>query len=132
MTVRFSAPSPALQTIIHLPNPAFGDSEGQALTVIFKRSVNNSRYSYIEANETRRKLQFQFEMTQAKGFELIEFIRKYLRVKVEYFDELGQTWIGFFTTNPNETETRPVSIGNANAMFAGVSIQVEFEGTLQP
>jgi hypothetical protein len=70
-------------------------------------------------------------VTQAKGFELLEFIRSYNGEVVEYLDELDQRWIGNFITNPNQTTSRSLDVGNANAMFAHVTITVEFEGTLQ-
>jgi len=131
VSVRFAAPFPAIQTIIHLPTPEFGNSEANTATVEFKRSMNNVRYSYVKARPTRRRLQFSFSMTQAKGFELLEFIRSYQRIQIQYTDEENQSWLGFFITNPNETETRSLGNKNANAMFAFVNIQVEFEGTLQ-
>ncbi|MHA2218509.1 MAG: hypothetical protein ACXACY_21495 [Candidatus Hodarchaeales archaeon] len=131
MTVRFGAPYPAMQTFIHLPSPEFGNSEANTATVEFKRSVNNTKYSYVKSRASRRRLQIRFDMTQAKGFELLEFIRSYQRVQIQYFDEQGQTWVGYFITNPNETETRSLAINNSTAMFGYVTIQIEFEGTLQ-
>jgi t-SNARE complex subunit (syntaxin) len=131
MTVRFGAPYPAMQTFIHLPSPEVGNSEANTATVEFKRSVNNTKYSYVKSRASRRRLQIRFDMTQAKGFELLEFIRSYQRVQIQYFDEQGQTWVGYFITNPNETETRSLAINNSTAMFGYVTIQIEFEGTLQ-
>lgn len=131
MSVRFGAPAPAISTFILLPNPEFGNSEANTATVEFKKSMNNTRYSYVKSRASRRRLQFEFDVTQAKGFEILEFIRSYNRVLVEYLDELGQRWLGYFITNPNQTTSRNLAVKNENAMFAYVTIQVEFEGTLQ-
>jgi len=113
MSVRFGAPWPTLQTFINLPSPQFGNSEANTATVEFRR------------------LQINFDMTQAKGFELLEFIRSYHAVQIQYIDELNQTWIGYFVTNPNQTQSRALAVSDPNSMYAHVTIQVEFEGLLQ-
>jgi hypothetical protein len=109
----------------------FGNSEANTATVEFKKSMNNTRYSYVKSRAQRRRLQFEFDVTQAKGFELLEFIRSYSGEQVEYLDEQQQRWIGYFITNPNESSTRAMAVKNPDAMFAKVTITVEFEGTLQ-
>lgn len=131
MSVQFAGPWPAVQTFIHLPSPEFSNSEGISGTVEFKRTINNTKYTYIRSRAQRRKLQISFEMTVAKGFELLEFIRSYHATQCRYTDELGQRWVGYFITNPNEIETRSLGAKSAEGMYGYVSIQVEFEGTLQ-
>jgi hypothetical protein len=131
MSVRFAAPYPAVQTFIHLPAPQFGNSEANVSTVEFKKSINNTKYSYVKTKDSRRKLLINFDVTQAKGTELLEFIRSYHSVLVQYLDELGQRWVGYFITNPNQIETRNLAVKDENAKFAYVTIQIEFEGNLQ-
>lgn len=131
MSVRFAAPYPAVQTFIHLPNPQFGNSEANVSTVEFKKSVNNTRYSYVKTKDSRRRLLINFDVTQAKGTELLEFIRSYHGIRVQYRDELNQRWLGYFITNPNQIETHSLAVKDDTAKYAYVTIQIEFEGTLQ-
>ncbi len=131
MSVKFAAPWPAIQTIIHLQSPEFSNTEGNTATVAFKKSVNNTKYSYVKSRALRRKLQISFDLPQSKGFELLEFIRSYHAVQVQYTDELGQKWIGYFITNPNQLQTHSLDAKNPLSMYGWVTIQIEFEGTLQ-
>lgn len=128
MTVRLAAPFPAVETITFLPNPQFGDSENKVHTVEYKRSINNTRYSYVKKRASRRKLQMRFDLTQAKAFELMEFIRAYHRTKILLTDHLSQRFVGFITTNPNEVESQAKGIKNEQIMFGHGNIQFEFEG----
>ena len=129
--VQFAGPWPAIQTFIHLPTPEFSNSEGITGTVEFKRTINNTKYTYVRSRAQRRKLQVNFRMTVAKGFELFEFIRSYHATQVRYRDELSQDWVGYFITNPNEFETQSLGAKSAEGMYGYVDIQIEFEGTLQ-
>ena len=131
MSVRLAAPHPALQVFTFLPNPEFGDSENQAHTVEFKRSIDNTRYSYVKTRATRRKLSMRFDLTQSKAFELMEFIRSYQGTKILLTDHLSQDWLGFITTNPNEIESQAKGIKNSVIGFAHAIIQIEFEGVKQ-
>ena len=127
MTVRLGAPYPALQTFTYLPNPEFGDLEGPRQTVEIKRTINNTRYSYVKSKDARKRLQLRFTLTRGKALELRAFIVSYYRSRVQLTDHLGQVWLGYITTNPNEFE----STGRASPVTELQNIQIEFEGIKQ-
>lgn len=129
MTVRLGAPYPALQTFTYLPNPQFGDLEGARQTVNVKRTINNTRYSYVKTKDTRKRLQLQFTLTRGKALELRAFIVSYYRSKVQLVDHLGETWVGYITTNPNEFESTGRAVGAPGNELQ--NIQIEFEGIKQ-
>jgi hypothetical protein len=118
-------------TITYLPNPQFGDSESQVHTVEFKKSMNNTRYTYVKSRAARRKLSLRFDLTLAKAFELMEFIRKYQSTQITLRDHLEQVWRGYITTNPNEVESQAKAIRNSTSAFGHGNIQIEFEGSIQ-
>lgn len=131
MTLRLGGPFPAMETYSHFPNPEFGDSEAATQSLDRKRSINNVRYTYVKRRNQRRRISFRFDLTQAKAFEMIEFIRAYHSTPIQVLDHLGQTWVGNITTNPNEVESQAKAIKNAEAMYGHANIQIEFEGIKQ-
>jgi hypothetical protein len=120
-----------MQVFSHYPNPVFGDAESALQTMEIKRSINNTRYTYVKTRNQRRRLSFRFDLSQAKAFELMEFIRSYHRVQVQIVDHLSQKWIGYIITNPNEVESQAKAIKNEGAMFGHGNVQIEFEGVKQ-
>jgi hypothetical protein len=119
MSVRLEA----YQTVIYLPDPELGDSEGLAVGLTRKFSMNGTRYTYIKQKSGRRKLIMQFDLTREKGKELHAFIRSYFAKTVLLTDHEGTPWLGNFTVNPFDFETP----------FVGEyqRIQLEFEGVQQ-
>jgi len=131
MTTRLGGPHPGVEIYTHLPNPLFGDSENTTHTVEKKRSIDNTRYTYVKTRDTRRRLSMRFNLTQAKAFELLEFVRAYHRTQIEIADHPGQVWFANITTSPNEVESQATGIKNSAIMFGHGIIQIEFEGTIQ-
>jgi len=129
--ITLKAPWPAIQTVTYLPNPEFGDTENLVQTISTFKSMNNTRYTYVKTRDSRRTVNFRFNLTQAKAFELMEFIRAYHRIKIQMTDHLGQVWLGYIITNPNEVESRALAIKNATAMYGHGGIQIQFEGFKQ-
>ena len=133
MSVRFGAPFPLIEMYTYLPNPEFGDSESFASTLTRKRSINNTLYTYVKSKDGRKKLQMRFRMTRMKMLEFRAFLAVYYRTRITLFDHLGQLWIGWITTNPNEFENSRAITGTsiANTGSTIADIQIEFEGTKQ-
>lgn len=131
MTFRLAAPFPAIQTFSHLPNPEFGDFEAALQGMDPKRSINNTRYTYVKRRNQRRRLSYTFNLTQAKAFEVMEFVRSYQATKLQIVDHLNQKWIGYFTTNPNEVESQALGINNAEIMYGHATITLVFEAEPQ-
>lgn len=125
MSFIISAPVPALQSFIVIPNPEFADTEGKPVSVNFKRTMNGVKRTFIKSND-RRILSWQFRLTRAKGVELQRFFTSYFRAKLQVEDHKGQLWQGYLTNDPFEfaAETR------AGGWPGGeqVSIRVEFQG----
>lgn len=131
MTVRLAGPYPGIQTFSYFPNPVFGDTETALQSIDRKRSMNNTRYTYVKRRNQRRRVTLRFRMTQAKAFELMEFIRAYQATQVQMNDHLNQVWVGYIITNPNEVESQALAIRNPTAMFGYGNIQIVFEGVKQ-
>ena len=129
MTVRLGAPYPALQTFTYLPNPEFGDLEGARQTIDKKLTINGTRYTYVKSKDSRKRLQMMFNLTRAKALELRAFIKSYYRNRVLLTDHLGEKWVGYITTNPNEFESTGRAIGTPGDILQ--NIQLEFEGIKQ-
>ena len=133
MTVRFGGPYPLIETLISLPDPQFGDSEGYLASIDSKRSMDNTQYTYVKSKDGRKRLQLRFNLTRMKMLELRAFLNAYYRTRVTYKDHLGDEWIGWITTNPNEFETigayRNVGMDVVGGTYG--TIQIEFEGTKQ-
>ncbi len=129
MTVRLGAPYPAMQTFTYLPNPEFGDLEGSRQTVEQKRTINNTRYTYVKSKDLRKRLQLRFTLTRGKALELRAFIVSYYRSKIQLTDHIGQIWLGYITTSPNEFESTGRAVGAPGNELQ--NIQIEFEGIKQ-
>lgn len=142
MTVRFAGPHPLYETFTYMPNPDFGDSEGYGATVSRKRTIDNTLYTYVKSKDGRKRLQMRFQCTRSKALEFRAFLQAYYRTEIELTDHLGNRWIGWITTNPNEFEAsraiQPVIVGIRNINYREfdigrslVTIQIEFEGLKQ-
>jgi hypothetical protein len=131
MSVRLAAPYPGTQCISYLPNPEFGDSEGQVSFIEIKRSINSTRYTYVRAKDGRKRLQMRFTMTRMKALELRAFIYAYHSTRMSLTDHLGNLWVGYITTNPNELENVSAIFGTVGTGQTRASIQIEFEGIKQ-
>lgn len=118
-----------MQTYTYLPNPEFGDLEGSRQTVDIKRSINNTVYTYVKSKDLRKRLQLRFTLTRGKALELRAFIVSYYRSKIQLTDHLGQVWLGYITTNPNEFESTGRAVGAPGNELQ--NIQIEFEGIKQ-
>ena len=99
MSVRFGAPYPLISVHVFLPSPEFGDSESFVASIETKRSMNNTRYTYVKSKDGRKRLQMHFRVTRMKALEFRAFLVDYYRTRVTLLDHLGQLWLGWITTN---------------------------------
>lgn len=126
--IQFSAPYPLLTTTIMLPNPLLGDLEGGVSSIITKRSMDGTLYTYVQKN-TDKKLELQFLLTRLKGEEFKRFLFTYASDKLIYVDYLARTWVGYITSNPIEfTTSRRGAPGGGNELM---EVSIEFEGEIQ-
>ncbi len=111
-----------------LPNPLLGDLEGGVSSIITKRSMDGTLYTYVQKN-TDKKLELQFLLTRLKGEEFKRFLFTYASDKLIYVDYLARTWVGYITSNPIEfTTSRRGAPGGGNELM---EVSIEFEGEIQ-
>jgi len=128
----FQAPYPSLQTTTILPNPKFGDAESLRVSIVMKRTIDGTRYTYIK-RRGGKKLQWTFRLTRNKSLELRAFIQSYFASTTIVTDHNDRKWIGNFTNNPFELSTDSRAAPAIAPMPRGesVNITLEFEGDEQ-
>jgi hypothetical protein len=109
------------QTTTVLPDPEWSNSEALASEINIRRSINGLKYSYIK-QKSRRKLIFNFNLTEPKAQELRSFLHSYLDSEIKLIDHNDIIWIGIITNNPFEFSSTLPDYRN---------IQLEFEGIKQ-
>lgn len=125
--ISLQAPYPAVQTTSILPNPQFSDVESLTSTMVLKKSLNNTRRTYV-SNTGLRMLTYSFRLTRGKALELREFIKAYFNQPVRLVNHKDETWIVYFTSNPFEFNGTERAVGvPGNEMQ---TITLNFEGEL--
>jgi len=126
--IEFRAPWPNIVTSIKLPNPQLGDEEGLTSTMVSKRSMDGTLYTYVQTN-SNTKLELQFILTRSKGEEFKRFLFTYVSQQLELVDHLSRRWLGYVTTNPiNFITARRGAPGGGNELM---EVSIEFEGEIQ-
>lgn len=128
MSVILQAPAPAIETTTVLPNPEFSDVENQKIEVQVRRSMDNTKRTYVKSNE-RRALSYSFVLTRAKALELRAFVESYYRVPLFLTNHKNELWLVHFTINPFEFN----AAGRHKSAPGGeyTTISLNFEGTIQ-
>lgn len=127
---QLQAPYPRLTTTTYLPNPQFGNQESLLDTLVTKRALDGTRFTYVKRRGGRRKLRWQFQLSRNKALELRAFFCSYFAVTVKITDHEGRVWVGNFTGNPFEFDTPDAARPAIAPMPRGElqAIDVEFEG----
>ena len=131
MAFTIQGPHPAIAVTSILPNPQLGDSIAPTGSIIFKRSMNGTKYAYVISRNARKKFIWSFAISQHKALELQAYFEAYSAEKAKITDHFGKVYVGNFTINPFEFEAvrrAIVSPGNDTKH----QIQLEFEGFEQP
>lgn len=124
MSFILQAPVPALQTQTILPSPQFNDSESRRLSVDVKRSMNNTKRTYVKSN-TRSRTTYTFLLARNKALELRAFFQSYYAAKLRWIDEKGDFWEGYLIGNPIEFSTAGRANGWPGEEYVEVTIQLE-------
>ena len=124
MSFIMQAPVPAVETTSVLPSPQFNNTEGRRLQVEMKRSMNNTRRSYVKSSP-RSRITYNFQVTRNKGEEIKQFILAYYRSKIRWTDHLGDVWEGYFTSNPFALGGAGRAAGSPGGEYQEISIQLE-------
>lgn len=131
--MQFEAPHPLIQTTSILPNPQFSDQEALTARVNKHYASDGTLYTYVKTTSGRRKLLWEFRLTQPKAKEFRAFCYSYFASKIRVTDHNGRQWIGNFTNNPFEfvSESRAYPAVGDFSRGETISISIEFEGIEQ-
>jgi hypothetical protein len=105
MSVEFSAPYPAIQTVSLFPNPSLSNSESLTDTMDVKHAMDGTLYTYVKTNPAK-KMNWTFKMTRNKALELRAFVRSYLTSTIKVKDHEGRIWVGNIVNNPFEIRSQ--------------------------
>ncbi len=103
---------------ISLPNPEFGDSIGDKISINSKYTMTGDLYTHKKTNSLKKML-FSFQLPRGRALALIEFIKSYHSSKIKIEDHVDKIWSGYIITDPLPLETEVGEYG---------SIEFEFEG----
>ena len=126
MSFILTAPVPDVVTTSILPSPRFNDTQARRLEVDMKRSMNNTKRSYVKSND-RQTVSYTFILSRMKGLELRAFILAYNASKLRWTDHRGDVWEGYFTRNPFEFSSAGRAAGTPGGEIVEVTIQMEGE-----
>ena len=124
MSFIMQAPVPAVETTSVLPSPLFNNAESRRLSVEMRRSINNTKRSYVKSN-ARSRVTYSFKVTRHKGEEVKQFILAYYRSKIRWTDHLGDVWEGYFTSNPFSISGAGRASGSPGGEYQEIAIQLE-------
>ena len=123
MSFILRAPYPAAQTTTLLPSPKWGDSKSLASTIKTMRSIDGTLYTYVKSRNSRKKFQWEFELSRNKALELREFINSYRGTLIQVIDHDADSWIGYLRNNPFELS----GVGRAVNWPGGETMQIMLE-----
>lgn len=127
MTFHISAPFPGLETTTYLPNPALSDVRKRKNQVDVRRAMDGTMRTYLKTNNDY-EFNYTFNLTRAKGLELLEFIHSYFRATWSILDHNGVRWKVNLTNNPWQF----ISDRAAQPVIEIVGIPLVFEGVQLP
>lgn len=99
MSVIIQAPYPQVETATILPNPQFSDVESHQHSVAFKRSMNNTKRTYVKSS-SRYILTYAFRMTRGKTLELEAFVKSYYGSRIKMTNHNNEDWLVYLSNNP--------------------------------
>jgi len=107
-----------------LPNPNFGDAEGLRATLITKRAIDGSLYTFVKKRHQAKTYLWDFQVTRNKALEVLEFYKAYNSVEViAYWND--RTFRGFFKNNPWEESTLGSAHGSPGGEYVKITIELE-------
>ncbi len=126
MSVILQAPVPQLETATILPNPEFSDVEAHQHSVIVKRSMNNTKRTYVRSSN-RFLLTYTFRLTRGKALEFEAFVRCYYGSKIKMTNHKDEVWLVNFATNPFDFvgDSRAAGVPGNETMTVTVGLEGE-------
>lgn len=99
MSFVMMAPHQLVQTTMLLPSPEFGDSDNIVAAINLKRSMNNTKRTYINV-PSDEYLIYEFILTRGKTLEVIEFLKIYYPYDVRIINHKNETYVCKIMTDP--------------------------------
>ena len=128
MSFVLTAPLPTILTTMQMPDPDHGNPKGQDLNVDFKKSINNTRYTYVKSS-ARKTLTFTWDVLgRGKLVEVQEFYKNYAGDQIRLIDFRDNVWDVIFAENPIDITMNQRSGNAGGARFESGSLTLEFLG----
>lgn len=122
--MRLSAPLPAVQTVLYLPNPEWQDRRAPKLDVTFRRSMNNTTRTYVK---TSGNWTFEYDLNLPRNLalRLRTMVQSFYNRQWLLLDHDDRRWRVYLTNNPFQfTASR-----RAEPVREMNTIHLTFEGT---
>lgn len=113
---------------MQMPNPDHGNTKGQDLAVDFKKSIDNTRYTYVKSS-SRKRLTFTWEVLgRGKLVEVQEFYKNYAGDNIRLTDFRDNSWDVIFAEDAIDItmDRRTGNVGGAR--YESGSLTLEFLG----
>lgn len=121
---RLVAPFNSPETTIVLPHPLFGDSETLRGSLITKRAIDGTIYTYVKKKEKTKTYLWDFNVTLHKALELFEFYKAYNSCKIiVYWND--KRYVGYFKNNPLEENVFAAALNSPGNEFVKATIELE-------
>lgn len=131
--MQFEAPFPGVVTTSLFPNPLLSDGEALTASMVAKRAVDGTLFTYVKTKAGRRKMTWTLRMRRPKALELRAFLYAYFASSIRVTDHNDRVWVGNFTNNPFEFDTSDrAGPTRADGLKSEIqTITIEFEGVEQ-
>jgi len=121
---RLVAPATGPKTTTLLPNPEFSDTERLRSTLVVKRAVDGSIYTFVKRKGKAKSYLWDFNLTRLKAWELLDFYRTYSSNEViAYWN--GDTYRGYIKNNPVEASTIGAAPQSPGGEYVRATIELE-------
>ena len=115
-------------TVLQLPNPDLGNTEGQDLSVNFKRSMDGARHTTVKSSD-RKSLSFTWDkLGYGKLVEVQEFFKLYAGDHMLLTDFRDDIWDVIFNENPISMTVNTRSLNAGGPRSESGSLTLEFLG----
>lgn len=122
---RLVAPANHPETTVILPSPQFGDTDRLRSSLIVRRAIDGSIYTFVQKKQKAKSYLWDFNVTLHKALEIIEFYKAYNAVEIEAHWG-GQTMTGYFKNNPFEGDVMSAALNSpGGGEYLKITIELE-------
>ncbi len=102
MSIRISAPLPAPQTTLRLPNPELGDTQSYTNEIDIFRAVDGTKRTSVKRKNGKQRLSYNFTLDELKKEALQAFVKVYHSQEWRIVDAYDDVWEVKLASNPVE------------------------------